>query len=93
MPTYVYRCRDCEHVFEEFQRITAEPGATCPVCGRDDCSRQITGGAFHLKGSGWYASDYSAAKPAPKVESPPECNGKGPEGGCGACVEPSVATA
>ena len=92
MPTYVYKCRDCDNVFEEFQRITAEPGAICPACGKEDCARQITGGAFHLKGSGWYASDYGAPKPKP-VEAAPECNGKGPEGGCGACVDDTVATA
>ena len=67
MPTYVYRCRGCENVFEEFQRITAVPGATCPACGKSDCTRKITGGAFHLKGSGWYASDYGAAPNDPAV--------------------------
>lgn len=61
MPSYDYRCADCSHVFEEFQRITAEPGATCPECGSDDCTRLISGGTFHLKGSGWYASDYGGS--------------------------------
>lgn len=71
MPTYVYRCSDCANVFEEFQRITADPGATCPSCGDANCTRQITGGAFHLKGSGWYASDYGkpASKPAEPVKA------------------------
>ncbi len=58
MPTYEYRCAPCGNTFDEFQRITAEPHATCPKCGSDDCTRLISGGTFHLKGSGWYASDY-----------------------------------
>ncbi len=61
MPSYDYRCASCDAVFEEFQRITAEPGATCPECGSDQCTRLISGGTFHLKGSGWYASDYGGA--------------------------------
>ncbi len=74
MPTYTYRCRHCEAVFEEFQRITAEPGAVCGECGGDDCVRQITGGTFHLKGGGWHASDYNTSQPVPAEEPacPPE---------------------
>ena len=72
MPTYIYRCRQCDDVFEEVQRITAEPGATCSACGHGDCVRQITGGTFHLKGSGWHASDYGT-KGAPAEETPAAC--------------------
>ena len=72
MPTYTYRCRECESTFDEVQRITAEPEATCAACGSTDCVRQITGGTFHLKGKGWYASDY-AGKTASEPEAPPSC--------------------
>lgn len=60
MPTYDYRCQKCNHVFEKVQRITAPPQATCPKCNLTECQRLITGGTFHLKGNGWYASDYAA---------------------------------
>lgn len=74
MPTYTYRCRDCDNVFEEMQRITAEPAATCARCGSEQCVRQITGGTFHLKGSGWYATDYNgkSGAPAPACSAGPE---------------------
>lgn len=75
MPTYTYRCRACETVFDEVQRITAEPAANCVACGGDDCVRQISGGTFHLKGKGWHASDYGAqqAVAEPSAAScPPE---------------------
>ena len=61
MPTYDYRCADCESTFEVFQRISAKAEATCPSCGSTTPKRLISGGTFHLKGSGWYASDYQGS--------------------------------
>lgn len=75
MPTYTYRCRKCEATFDLVQRITAEPEATCETCGSEDCVRQISGGTFHLKGSGWHASDYGTRRPSepePAATCPPE---------------------
>ena len=57
MPTYEYRCPKGHH-FEVFQRITAEPGASCPECG-EPAERQLSAGAGLLfKGSGFYITDY-----------------------------------
>ena len=85
MPTYTYRCRSCENVFDRFQRITAAAEATCDSCGSEDCTRQITGGTFHLKGSGWYASDYGAKTSPDPADLP--CKGEGIEAGCtGPCA-------
>ena len=57
MPTYEYRCPKGHH-FELFQRITEEPGATCPECG-EKAERQLSAGAGLLfKGSGFYITDY-----------------------------------
>ena len=72
MPTYTYRCRKCETIFDEVQRITAEPEATCASCGSADCVRQITGGTFHLKGQGWQVSDYGN-KQVNEPEAPAAC--------------------
>ena len=34
MPTYAYRCTECEHEFEAIEKITARPRARkCSVCG------------------------------------------------------------
>ena len=57
MPTYEYRCPE-GHEFEVFQRISDEPGAKCPECGRP-AERQISAGAgFLFKGEGFYITDY-----------------------------------
>ncbi len=57
MPIYEYRCNKCENVFEEIQKITAEPQATCPKCGSSDTHRLVSHTSFILKGTGWYATD------------------------------------
>lgn len=58
MPTYQYRCTECGHEFEEFQKITDEPIKECPKCGGKP-QRLISGGAGLLfKGGGFYITDY-----------------------------------
>lgn len=59
MPTYQYKCNNCDCYFEEFQKITDEALKTCPKCGKDSLERLISASAFHLKGSGWYKTDYT----------------------------------
>ena len=57
MPTYEYLCPEGHH-FEVFQRISEEPGADCPECGKP-AQRQISAGAgFLFKGEGFYTTDY-----------------------------------
>ncbi|MCS7280286.1 MAG: zinc ribbon domain-containing protein [Desulfobacterota bacterium] len=57
MPIYEYRCLDCGKVFEIFQKITEEPLNTCRFCN-GKVQKLISQCSFHLKGSGWYATDY-----------------------------------
>ena len=58
MPIYEYECKSCGEV-SEFHMY---PGDTepkrCPECGNMGLSRIISASTFHLKGSGWYATDY-----------------------------------
>lgn len=59
MPTYEYHCDACDHQFELFQSITAEPEKKCPACGRRKLRRLIgPGAAIVFKGSGFYQTDY-----------------------------------
>jgi putative FmdB family regulatory protein len=59
MPTYDYQCNDCNHTFEAFQSITADPLAKCPQCGQRALERLISAGAgIIFKGSGFYETDY-----------------------------------
>ncbi len=68
MPIYEYACSACKTVFEEWQSSFQEQEQKCPQCGLL-CKRLISQSAFHLKGSGWYVTDYanSGAKENPSV--------------------------
>lgn len=58
MPIYEYRCQDCEHEFERMQKFSDPPIATCPACA-GPVKKLISRSAFHLKGDGWYVTDYA----------------------------------
>ena len=59
MPTYDYRCKACEHEFEEFQSMSAKPLVVCPECDEKALERLIgTGAGLIFKGSGFYETDY-----------------------------------
>jgi len=59
MPTYDYRCKACEHEFEEFQSMSAKHLRKCPECGKLKLERLIgTGAGIIFKGSGFYETDY-----------------------------------
>jgi putative FmdB family regulatory protein len=62
MPTYEYRCKSCDEVFETIQSIKAEASAECPKCHNITTIRLISGGSFVLKGGGWAADNYSSTK-------------------------------
>jgi putative FmdB family regulatory protein len=56
MPTYIYRCKECDHEFEVRQRMSDEPLSDCPVCGGE--VRRVVGSVgIVFKGSGFYVTD------------------------------------
>jgi putative FmdB family regulatory protein len=72
MPTYEYKCFACNHTFERFQSITADPIKRCPECGKAKVKRLLgTGAGFVFKGSGFYITDYRSEgyKEKAKAES------------------------
>jgi putative FmdB family regulatory protein len=58
MPLYEYRCEACNQVFEAMQKFSDEPLTVHENCG-GRVERLISAPAFHLKGSGWYITDYA----------------------------------
>ncbi len=60
MPTYEYLCSDCGKTFEATQKITEDPLKECQLCGGKNVKRLISATAFHLKGGGWYKTDYAS---------------------------------
>jgi len=73
MPTYEYKCSKCDHTFEMFQSITADPIKECPSCGISAVERVIgTGGAIIFKGSGFYQTDYRSEEYKSKAKKESE---------------------
>ena len=58
MPIYAYKCGSCGHAKDVLQKMSADPLTTCPECGAEAFTKQLTAAAFQLKGSGWYVTDF-----------------------------------
>ena len=58
MPIYEYECEKCGHIHEIMQKMSDKPLAKCPECS-GKLHKLISQSAFHLKGSGWYVTDYA----------------------------------
>jgi putative FmdB family regulatory protein len=65
MPLYEYECQSCHRRLEIIRKFSDPPLEVCPHCG-GRLEKLISSPAFHLKGSGWYATDYArkGEKPA-----------------------------
>jgi putative FmdB family regulatory protein len=68
MPIYAYKCGSCGHAKDVLQKVSDAPLTTCPACGAEAFTKQVTAAAFQLKGSGYYVTDFrdgnKAAPPA-----------------------------
>jgi putative FmdB family regulatory protein len=56
LPTYQYRCTECDHAFEEFQSFTDDALTVCPVCG-GRLRKVYNAVGVVFKGSGFYRND------------------------------------
>ena len=74
MPIYEYRCNACGHQDEHLQKVADAPLTVCPVCGKDQYTKQLSAAGFQLKGTGWYATDFKSG--AKKPDSKPAADSK-----------------
>lgn len=76
MPIYEYLCKECGKEFEVLQKFSDRPVKKCAHCS-GKVEKKISGSAFHLKGGGWYKTDYAPKEPKKeeKKETPkPDCS-------------------
>ena len=73
MPIYEYRCDDCGKEFEKLQKISDDPLSECVFCS-GKVKKLVSHSSFHLKGTGWYVTDYAkksgsknATEPSPST--------------------------
>jgi putative FmdB family regulatory protein len=86
MPIYEYRCSTCGYEKEYLQKVSDPRLTDCPECGKPTFEKLVSAAGFHLKGSGWYVTDFknNGAKPKagkeagekPKSESGKEAGDK-----------------
>jgi putative FmdB family regulatory protein len=65
MPIYAYRCSSCGHAKDVLQKMSDAVLTTCPACGAESFTKQVTAAGFQLKGSGWYQTDFRGGPTAP----------------------------
>ena len=58
MPIYEYECTKCGHTKEAWQKFSDAPLSRCDQC-KGKLRKLISQSAFHLKGTGWYVTDYA----------------------------------
>ncbi len=57
MPIYEYECTRCGHRIEVMQKFSDPPIEECEKC-HGKMRKIISQCTFHLKGTGWYVTDY-----------------------------------
>jgi putative FmdB family regulatory protein len=67
MPIYEYQCKKCGKNFDVFQKMTDPEITACKSC-HGPVKKLVSLSTFHLKGSGWYVTDYGGKK-APAGDS------------------------
>lgn len=67
MPIYEYCCENCGKEFEVLVLGRDSEMKTCKFC-QGPIRKKMSLTTFHLKGSGWYVTDYGGKK-APPCES------------------------
>ena len=87
MPIYAYECGACGATHDFLQKMGEGRKRKCPSCGELRLRKLVTAAAFHLKGTGWYVTDFrdkdkkkdsdgESEKSKPKEESKKETSGK-----------------
>ena len=79
MPVYEYECMNCGHKVEVMQRFSDPPIEECELC-HGKMKKLISQCTFHLKGTGWYVTDYGSkvkdGTKAPKTTESKESKAK-----------------
>ena len=61
MPIYEYECTKCGNQTEAWQKFSDPLMTQCELC-RGKMKKVMSQNTFHLKGSGWYVTDYASGR-------------------------------
>lgn len=62
MPTYQYRCKDCNNELEVVQKFTDDALTECPACTGGELRKVYNAVGVVFKGSGFYRTDSRTGK-------------------------------
>ena len=73
MPIYEYECIKCGNIEEVLQKFSDKPLTKCQHCS-GKLNKLVSQSTFHLKGTGWYVTDYAdkSKKSAKSSQKKPE---------------------
>jgi putative FmdB family regulatory protein len=67
VPTYSYRCANCDHAFDQYQAFTDDSLTVCPNCHQAQLRKVFNSIGVTFNGTGFYRTDARAdAKAASK---------------------------
>ena len=85
MPIYEYECTKCGKIEEVIQNFSDKPLTKCKSC-TGKLHKLVSQSTFHLKGTGWYVTDYAnkssgSGKPSGKNQNPKSSEAKSSDAG------------
>jgi putative FmdB family regulatory protein len=69
VPTYSYRCANCDYAFDQYQAFTDDSLTVCPNCGEPKLRKVFNSIGVTFNGSGFYRTDARADASAAKSKS------------------------
>lgn len=72
MPIYAYECGACGATHDILQKMGEGRKRKCPSCGALRLRKLVTAAAFHLKGTGWYVTDFRDKDKKKEKDSDPD---------------------
>lgn len=93
MPTYSYRCTECDNAFDIHQAFTEDSLTVCPTCG-GVLRKVFSPVGVTFSGSGFYRTDSRAAQssstPASSSSSSSSSGGSSSEGSSSSSAVPAA---
>lgn len=72
MPIYEYRCSSCGYENEYLRKVNDPLLSQCPECGKSTFDKLVSAAGFHLKGNGWYVTDFKDTGKKPAAGAKPD---------------------
>ncbi len=90
MPTYSYRCANCDYAFDQYQAFTDDSLTVCPNCHEPQLRKVFNSIGVTFNGSGFYRTDARADASASKSKSGTSSDSSSSNASSGESSKPST---